>query len=358
MIPISQPDIGEREKQAVLEVLESGHLAQGPRVQQLEDAFAAVCRAQHAVAIANGTAALQLALLAHGIGPGDEVITTPFTFIASVNSILFCGARPVLADIQADTFNLDPERVEEQITPRTRAILPVHLYGNPCDMDALAAIAARHNLVVIQDAAQAIGASYKGRPIGSEGTACFSLYATKNVMCGEGGMITTDKEEIAARCRLLRNHGSQRRYYHEMLGYNLRLSDLHAAIGLAQLERLSEFTARRRANAEYFNFHLEDVITPQAPAENQHSWHQYTIRINGRRDRDAAAQQLREAGIGTGIFYPVPAHRQAHIVALGLGDVRLPVAEKMAQQVLSLPVHPRVTDADREMIVDAVNRLL
>lgn len=358
MIPISQPDIGEREKQAVLEVLESGHLAQGPRVQQLEDAFAAVCRAQHAVAIANGTAALQLALLAHGIGPGDEVITTPFTFIASVNSILFCGARPVLADIQADTFNLDPERVEEQITPRTRAILPVHLYGNPCDMDALAAIAARHNLVVIQDAAQAIGASYKGRPIGSEGTACFSLYATKNVMCGEGGMITTDKEEIAARCRLLRNHGSQRRYYHEMLGYNLRLSDLHAAIGLAQLERLSEFTARRRANAEYFNGHLEDVITPQAPAENQHSWHQYTIRINGRRDRDAAAQQLREAGIGTGIFYPVPAHRQAHIVALGLGDVRLPVAEKMAQQVLSLPVHPRVTDADREMIVDAVNRLL
>ena len=356
MIPISKPFIGEAEKEAVLEVLESGMLAQGPRVAAFEARFAEVCGVKHAIAVSSGTAALHVALLAHGIGPGDEVITTPFTFIASANSILFTGAKPVFADIAADTFNLNPEQVEAAITPRTRAIMPVHLYGHVCDMDALQDIAKRHNLVIIEDACQAIGATYRGRVAGSFGTGVFSLYATKNVMSAEGGMITTDDDAIAERCRMLRNHGMKRRYYHDMLGYNFRMTDVHAAIGLAQLNRLPEFTARRRANAEYFNARIESVITPTVKPEYEHVWHQYTIRVGDGRDRDAAVQQLNEAGIGTGIFYPIPAHKQGYMRDI-VGDVSLPVAEQMAREVISLPVHPQLTPADREKIVHEVNRL-
>lgn len=357
MIPISKPILGASEKDAVLQVLDTGMLVQGPRTEQLEREFVQATGAKYAVAVANGTAALHLALLAHGIGAGDEVITSPFTFIASVNSILFCGARPVFADIDAATFNLNPAQVEEKITPRTKAILPVHLYGNPCDLDAINAIAARHNLIVIEDAAQAIGATYKGQTIGSFNTTCFSLYATKNVMCGEGGMITTNDETIARQCRLLRSHGMERRYYHDMLGYNLRLSDLHAAIGVAQMTQLAEFTTRRRAHAEFFNQHIEAVITPRAQAGYGHVFHQYTVRVNHGRARDAAVKQLNEAGVGTGIFYPVPAHQQKHICELGLGNVSLPVAEQMAREVLSLPVHPLLNSDDLEKIVFEVNRL-
>ena len=356
MIPISKPFIGEAEKEAVLEVLESGMLAQGPRVAAFEARFAEVCGVKHAIAVSSGTAALHVALLAHGIGPGDEVITTPFTFIASANSILFTGAKPVFADIAADTFNLDPEQVEAAVTPRTRAIMPVHLYGYVCDMDALQDIAGRHNLLLIEDACQAIGATYRGRPAGSFGTGVFSLYATKNIMSAEGGMITTNDDALAEKCRMLRNHGMRRRYYHDMPGYNFRMTDVHAAIGLAQLNRLPEFTARRRANADYFNTHIESVITPAVKPEYEHVWHQYTIRVGEERDRDAAVKQLNEAGIGTGIFYPVPAHRQGYMRDI-VGDVSLPVAEQMAREVISLPVHPQLTPADREKIVYEVNRL-
>jgi perosamine synthetase len=358
VIPISKPYIGDAEKNAVLEVLASGMLVQGPRTAMLEEKFAAACGVKHAIATSNGTTALHAALLAHGIGPGDEVITTPFTFIASVNSILFTGARPVFADIDAQTFNISPELVDNAITPRTKAIMPVHLYGLPCDMDALLDIAQRHGLAVIEDAAQAIGAEYKGRRAGGFGTGCFSLYATKNVMSGEGGMITTGDDAIAERCRLLRNHGMARRYYHDMLGYNFRMTDLHAALGLAQIERLDELTARRRANASYLSAHIESVRTPQVPAGYGHVWHQYTIRVDGGASRrDAAVRQLNDAGIGTGIFYPVPAHQQAHIKELGLGTGPLPVAERMAGEVISLPVHPQVSQADLESIVYEVNRL-
>ncbi len=357
MIPISKPCIGEAEKQAVLEVLDSGMLVQGPRTARLEEKFAAVCGVKHAVATSSGTTALHIALLAHGIGPGDEVITPSFTFIASVNSILFCGARPVMVDIQADSFNIDPGRVKAAITPRTKAIMPVHLYGQPCDMDALQAIAGKHDLVIIEDACQAVGARYQSRAAGSFGTGCFSLYATKNIMSGEGGMITTDDDELASHCRMLRNHGMQRRYYHDMLGYNSRLSDLHAAIGLAQIERLEEFTAKRRANAAYLNAHITSVITPQVQAGCEHVWHQYTVRVDGGRDRDAAVKQLNGAGVGTGVFYPVPAHKQAYLVEMGLGDVRLPVTEQLAQEVISLPVHPQLSQADLETIVSEVNKL-
>ncbi len=357
MIPISKPFIGEAEKQAVLEVLASGFLVQGPRTAMLEEKFAAVCGTRYAIATANGTTALHVALLAHGIGPGDEVITTPFTFQASVNSIIYTGARPVFVDIAEDTFNINPDLIEAAITPRTKAIMPVHLYGYPCDMDAILAIADRHGLIIIEDAAQAIGAAYKGKRVGSFGTGCFSLYATKNVMSGEGGMITTDDEAIAQRCRMIRNHGMQRRYYHEMLGFNFRMSDLHAAIGLAQIDRLEEFTARRRANAAYLNAHITSVITPQVKPGYEHVWHQYTIRVNGGRDRDAAVKQLNEAGVGTGIFYPIPANRQSYLLEMGLGGETLPVAERLAKEVISLPVHPQLSQADLEQIVRAVNAL-
>lgn len=357
MIPISKPVIGEAEKQAVMEVLDSGMLVQGPRTAKLEEKFAAVCGVKHAIATSSGTTALHIALLAHGIGPGDEVITTPFTFIASVNSIIYTGATPVFVDIEAETFNINPALIEAAITPRTKAILPVHLYGYPCDMDAILELARRHNLVVIEDAAQAIGATYHGQPVGSFGTGCFSLYATKNVMSGEGGMITTNDDALAQRCRMIRSHGMQRRYYHDMLGYNFRMSDLHAAIGVVQIDRLAEFTARRRANAEYLNAHLTSVVTPTVREGYGHVWHQYTIRVDGGRDRDAAVKQLNDAGVGTGIFYPVPANRQAHLQAMGLGNVRLPVAEQMAREVISLPVHPQLSQADLETIVAEVNQL-
>ncbi len=341
MIPISKPYIGAAEKQAVMEVLDSGMLAQGPRTAKFEERFAQVCGVKHAIATSSGTTALHIALLANGIGDGDEVITTPFTFIASANSILFTGAKPVFVDIDEETFNIDPVSVERAITPRTRAIMPVHLYGYVCDMDALQAIADRHNLKIIEDACQAVGATYHGKAAGSFGTGCFSLYATKNIMSGEGGMITTNDDAVAEKCRMLRNHGMKRRYYHDMLGFNFRMTDLCAAIGLTQLDRLEEFTTRRRANAQYLNSKLESVITPKVKEGYGHVFHQYTIRVDGARDRDAAAKQLNEAGVGTGIFYPVPAHQQEYMREI-VGSVQLPVAEKLAQEVISLPVHPQL----------------
>ncbi len=356
MIPIAKPMIGDAEKQAVMEVLDSGMLAQGPRTARFEERFAQACGVKHAIATTSGTTALHMALLANGVGEGDEVITTPFTFIASANSILFTGAQPVFVDIDPETFNIDPEQVAKAVTPRTKAIMPVHLYGYMCDMDALQAIADRHGLKIVEDACQAIGAAYHGQPAGSLGTGCFSLYATKNVMSGEGGMITTSDDAVAEKCRLLRNHGMQRRYYHDMLGFNFRMTDLCAAIGLAQLDRLEDFTTRRRANAAYLNSKIESVITPTVKDGYRHVWHQYTIRVGGGRDRDAAVRQLNEAGIGTGVFYPVPAHRQAYMRDI-VGDVQLPVAEQLAGEVISLPVHPQLSQADLDAIVAAVNRL-
>lgn len=357
MIPISKPFIGEAEKKAVLEVLDSGMLVQGPRTAKFEERFAQVVGTKFAVATSSGTTALHIALLAHKIGPGDEVITTPFTFMASVSSILYVGAKPVFVDIEADTFNLDPEKIEAAITPRTRAIIPVHLYGYPCNMDAIMDIAARHNLAVIEDAAQAIGAAYHGKSAGSFGTGCFSLYATKNIMSAEGGMITTDDEEIARLARMIRNHGMQRRYYHDMLGYNFRMTDLNAAIGLVQIDRLEAFTAKRRANAEYFNANIQGVIIPTVRPGYDHVWHQYTIRVGDGRDRDAAVKQLNEAGVGTGIFYPVPAYSQTPVVECGYGEVSLPVTEQIVKEVISLPVHPQLSQEDLETIVREVNKL-
>ncbi len=370
MIPISKPYIGEAEKQAVLEVLESGMLVQGSRTIKLEEKFAAICGTQYAIATSSGTTALHVALLAQGIEPGDEVITTPFTFIASVNAILYVGAKPVFVDIEADTFNINPLLIQAAINSKTKAILLVHLYGYPCNMDAIMGIADKHGLLVIEDACQAVGARYKAgstlpKPVGSFGTGCFSLYATKNIMAGEGGMITTDDELLAQRCRMIRNHGMQRRYYHDMLGFNFRISDIHSAIGLVQVERLAEFTAKRRANAAYLNENIKSVITPQVKEGYEHVWHQYTIQVDGNRSRDAAVKKLNDAGVGTGIFYPIPAYRQAHLIEAGYGEAAygkagngpFPITDSVVNQVISLPVHPQVSQADLDLIVKEVNKL-
>lgn len=357
MIALSRPFIGDSEKQAVLEVLESGMLVQGPRTAKLEEKFAAVCETQYAIATSSGTTALHVALLAHGIQPGDEVITTPFTFMASVNAILYLGAKPVFVDIEEDTFNIDPNLVEAAITPKTRAILPVHLYGYPCNMDALMDIANRHGLIVIEDACQAVGARFHGKVVGSFGTGCFSLYATKNIMAGEGGIITTSDEALAQRCRMIRNHGMQRRYYHDMLGYNFRISDLHAAIGSVQVDRLDEFTSKRKANAAYFNQHITSVKTPCVRDGYDHVWHQYTIRVDGGRSHDAAVKRLADAGVGAGVFYPIPAYRQKHLIEAGYGEIFLPVTEHRVNEVISIPVHPQLSQTDLETIVAEVNKL-
>lgn len=365
MIPISKPHIGQEEKQAVLEVLESGMLVQGPRVEKLEKRFAELCGVKHAIATSSGTTALHIALLAHDIGPGDEVITSPFTFIASVNSIIYTGAKPVFVDILPCCFNMDPSHIESAITARTKAIIPVHLYGYPAQMDIIMSIAQKYGLAVIEDAAQAVGADCDGRAVGGFGTGCFSLYATKNVMSAEGGIVTSDDDAIAKKCRLLRAHGSERRYYHDVLGFNFRMTDLHAAIGLAQMDRLQSFTAHRRANAAFLNAHIHNphVTVPQSNCSAQHGcpanhvWHQYTIRVmDGQRDE--AVKKLTAAGIGTGVFYPVPAHQQKHIREMGFAPANtLPVTEQMAREVISLPVHPALSNEDLDCIANAVNAL-
>lgn len=340
----------------MIEVLESGMLVQGPRVRALEDAFARLVGVPHAIATSSGTTALHLAMLAHNLGPGDEVITTPFTFIASVNSIMYTGAKPVFADIEETTFNIDPAKLEAAITPRTRAVMPVHLYGQPCDMDEICSVARRHGLVVLEDAAQAVGATYHDRQVGSFGTAIFSLYATKNIMSGEGGVITTDDDGVADRARLLRNHGMRDRYRYETLGYNFRLTDVMAAIGVVQFQRLGEATRIRRSNAATLSAALKNVTIPVVKEGREHVWHQYTVRLEKGTDRAAVVKQLQEAGIGTGVFYPLGAHRFPHIREV-IGDVEMPITDRVAETVLSLPVHPLLSAGDLERIVAAVNRL-
>jgi perosamine synthetase len=356
MIPVAKPLIGDEEKAAVLAVLDSGQLVQGEITQRFETEFARLCQARYAVAVSSGTAALHLSLLAHGIGPGDEVITSPFTFIASANSVLFCGARPVFVDIEPRTFNLNPDLIEAAITPRTKAILPIHLYGNPADIPAIQAIADRHGFVVIEDAAQAHAAKIAGQPIGSGNTACFSFYPTKNMTTGEGGIVTTNDAAIADRVRLLRAHGAVERYQHLTLGYNFRMTDLQAAIGLAQLPKLRGWTARRRNNAARLTDLLGYwVMTPVARDWAYHVYHQYTIRIVG--GRGNLAKRLATRGIGTSVHYPIPVHQQPLYRDLGY-DLSLPEAERASREVISLPIHPSVSAEDLELIASEVIDLL
>jgi len=359
MIPIARPQLGKEEAAAVKDVLMSGMLAQGSRVQEFEEAFAEFIGVKYAVATSNGTTALQVALLASGVGEGDEVITTPFSFIASSNSILFSGARPVFVDISDEDFNVDPDRIEEKITGRTKAVLVVHLYGQPCDMSAISEITRRHRLLLIEDACQAHGATYGGKSVGSFGdVGCFSFYPTKNMTTGEGGMIVTNKKRIASKARLIRNHGQVERYLHKFLGYNFRMTDIAAALGSVQLRKLAGFNRKRIGNARYLTNKLDGVagiVPPRVFDGRSHVFHQYTIRVT--RDyplsRDGLKSRLEKRGIGCRIFYPriipdQPVYRQ-----LGY-RVSLPVARRLAKEVISLPVHPAVTRNDLDFIVATI----
>jgi len=370
LIPIALPLLGTEEQTVVFRVLTSGQLAQGEQVAAFERHFAELCQVQEAVAVSSGTAALHLALLAHGIGPGDEVITTAFSFAATANVILLVGATPVFVDIEPDTYNIDPALVQAAITPRTRAILPVHLYGNPCDIKRLEQLALAHNLTIIEDACQAHAAQVDGKPVGGFGTGCFSFYPTKNMTTGEGGMVTTNDPVIAERVRLMRSHGQQERYYHTALGYNLRMTEVQAAIGLVQLGKLEYFTDQRIANANFLTQHLKGSIqTPLVRPGHRHVFHQYTIRVPG--NRDALAAQLHARGVGTGVHYPTPIYRQPFYrdsasrfrisspvrtanMDYETADLHLSETEMAAKQVLSLPVHPALKEEDLSIIVREV----
>jgi perosamine synthetase len=357
-IPVAAPQIGDEEKNAVMAVLDSGQLAQGPVVEAFEHEFASWCGVRHAVAVNSGTAALHLLLLANGIKEGDEVITSPFTFVASANAALFVGARPVFVDIEPETYCLDPARVEAAITPRTRAIMAIDLYGHPAAIPELRAIADRHHLVLIEDACQAHGAAIGDRKAGALGVgATFSFYPTKNMTTGEGGMVTTDDADIAERVTMLRQHGASHRYHHDLLGFNFRMTDIAAAIGRSQLAKLDRWNERRRRNASLLDEGLAGIGGVTTPRERQgyrHVYHQYTVRLA--RDRDGFQSRLRELGVGTAVHYAVPVHRQPLFLSLGYGDVAMPEAEQAASHVLSLPVHPALTDGDLDRIVESVRK--
>jgi perosamine synthetase len=354
VIPLSRPDIGTAEEQAVIEVLRSGMLAMGSRTQAFETAWADYCETRHAVFMANGTLALEAILEALGIGPGDEVVTVSFSFNATVSAILRVGASPVFVDVREDDFCIDASQVEAAITSRTKAILPVHLYGLMADMDALGAIARRHGLAIVEDAAQSVGARCGGRRAGGYGPAMFSLYATKNITSGEGGMATTDDDDVAERLRLIRNHGMRVRYHHDELGTNFKPTDLAAAIGQAQLARADEANERRRDHAERLTRGLEGYLTPRVPHGREHVWHQYTMRFPGERDR--VAEALRERGIGTLAYYPVPIHRQPYLRKLApqASRTHLPVTDRLASEVLSIPVRANLESHELDEVIAAV----
>ncbi|MGA2934592.1 MAG: DegT/DnrJ/EryC1/StrS family aminotransferase [Methanomicrobiales archaeon] len=362
MIPISRPVLGKEEVEAVARVMESGMIAQGQVVAEFERAFASYCGVNHAIATSNGTTALHAALLSAGIGPGDEVIVPSFTFIATATSVSMCGARPVFADVDDRTFTIDPAAVEGLITPKTRGVIGVHLFGQPFDIPALARICEDHNLLLVEDAAQAHGSTFKGRKMGSFGElACFSFYATKNMTTGEGGMVTTDDAELAGRIRLLINHGQKEKYLHTTLGYNYRMTDMEAAMGLVQLKKLDGMNAKRAANARYLDqsFRCPGLITPHVRPDSTHVYHQYVLKVEkgSRLTRDGLVQALAERGVGTAIHYPRPVHDQP-LYRGQQGKDPCPVSSRLASKVLSLPVHPLLSESDLTAIVRAVNEVV
>ncbi|GAA3024434.1 DegT/DnrJ/EryC1/StrS family aminotransferase [Actinokineospora globicatena] len=363
MIPITVVDVADAEP-LVLEVLRSGVIAQGPMVKRFEDAFAEVAGVPHAVAVNNGTTALVAAIEVLDLQPGDEVVTTPFTFVATLNAILEAGATARFADISRTDFNLDPNSVAAAVTDRTKVLMPVHLYGQTADMGKLVPLAEEHGLAVVEDAAQAVGATFDGRPAGSYGIGCFSLYATKNVTTAEGGVITTSDAALADRLRVLRNQGMRARYQYEVAGHNYRLTDLHAAVGIPQLEKLSTLTDARRRNAAALTEGLAGIPGLETPAVlpgREHVWHQYTVLVteDAAVSRDEFAAKLTERGIGNGTYYPklvfdYDCYRDHPRVIAS----EAPVATKVAEQALSLPVHPKLTADQIDTIVTTVREVL
>jgi dTDP-4-amino-4,6-dideoxygalactose transaminase len=364
-IPISRVVISPDEERLVLEVLRSGHLAQGPMVERLEASFAAMCNVRHAVAVSNGTVALVAALQALQLGPGAEVVTSPFTFVATLNAALEAGARVRFCDIGLDDFNVDVDMCRAMVGDRTQVLMPVHLYGQPADCDGLLELAEQRGLALVEDAAQAHNARCGDRPVGSFGLGCFSLYGTKNVTTGEGGIITTDDDAIADRLRVLRNQGMRARYMYEVAGHNYRLTDLQAALGVAQMARLEATTIARERNATLLTQALGDVpglVLPAVMPGRRHVFHQYTVRVtsDAALDRDTFASELAAMGVGSGVYYPrvvfdYDCYRDHPLVDV---DADVPNARQAAREVLSLPVHPHLSDGDVNRVAEAVRKLL
>lgn len=364
MIPISKVMFGPEEEALVLGVLRSGAIAQGPLVAQLEEEFAKLTGVAHAVAVNNGTTALVAALEALDLKPGDEVITTPFTFVATLNAILEAGATAVFADIREEDFNLDPESVASRLTDRSRVLMPVHLYGQTADLAPLMTLAQANDLRVVEDTAQSHGATYNGQAAGSFGIGTFSFYATKNITSGEGGMITTNDDAIADRLRVLRNQGMRARYVYEMAGHNYRMTDLQAAVALPQMSRYESTLVKRRSNATRLITELENVpgiVVPRQLENRTHVWHQFTVRLteDAPVSRDEFVAKLAEAGVGSGIYYPRLVHDyDAYRTHPRVRISETPVAERVARQAVSLPVHPHLTDDDLSTIIDVVTSVL
>ncbi len=367
MIPINLPKIGEEEVEAVVKVMRSGYLTSGlgagPKVTQFEKNFAQFAGAKHAIAVNTGTAALHAAIVAAGVKDGDEVILPSFTFVATAEAAVMAGGKPVFADIDAETYNLAPNAVEKAITKKTRAIVPVDLYGLPADMKPIREIAAKHNLSVVEDAAQAHGLSYHGKPPGAfADAACWSLYASKNMTTGEGGVVTTNDDRVAEVTKMVRTHGEKAKYASEMLGCNYRMSEIQAAIGVVQLEKLPIFVAKRKENAMRLNEILsksDKLCLPSEPERGKHSWYLYTARLyNGTEEaRNKLLDQLHQKGIGAEAYYVNPVHKMPYYLN-NFGARKLPETEKAAKQVFSLPVHPGVTEEQVNFIGKTVLELL
>ena len=366
MIPVNMPLMGKEEIKAATEVLKSGtltgRLGSGPMAKQFESNFAKFAGAKHAVAVNSGTAALHMSLWVKGVKAGDDVILPSFTFIATAEAVALVGAKPVFVDIKPNTYNIDPEKIEPAITSKTRAIMPVDLYGLPAEMDKIREIADKHNLLVVEDAAQAHGASYKGKPPGAfADMACWSFYASKNMTTGEGGMITTNKDEYAEKLRLLRSHGEKEEYKAALLGHNYRMPEIEAAIGMEQLKKLPAFVEKRRKNAEALTEKLrglKQLVLPIEPKGHKSSWYLYTVRIREgtAASRDRLVEDLRKKGVGAAVYYHTPIHlmpcyRQHE-------EPSLPETEKVAQQVFSLPVHPNLKSSEVSYVAKSVKQVL
>ena len=347
--------------QAVLEVMESGQFINGPAVHQLAEDMQTYLGAKYAIPCASGTDALQLALMALDIGPGDEVITTPFTFVATAETIAILGARPVYVDIEEKTFNLDPSQIESAITPKTKAIIPVHLYGQSVDMDPIMELAEKKGLAVIEDAAQAVGERYKGKKVCSLGNlGCISFFPSKNLGAyGDAGMVVTNSDQLADKVKMIANHGSRKRYYHDLLGVNSRLDTIQAAILRVKLNYLDQWNDQRRKNAHYYSELLSPlgVVTPFIAEYADHIFHQYTIQLEQKRDE--LHQFLNEKNIPNAIYYPIPLHLQdAYIKTSGYKKGDFPISERMSERVISLPMHPDLNREEQEYIVENIKNFL
>jgi len=362
-IPIAKPLLGQEEQEAIREVLESGVLTQGEKVRLFEKKFADFIGVKHAVAVSNGTSALDTALKTLKVGPGDEVVTPAFSFVASSNCILYQGAKPVFADINARTFNIDPSEVLKKITAKTKAIICAHLFGQPVDMKELKETAEEYKIALVEDAAQAHGAEYRGQKVGGIGTiGCFSFYATKNMTTGEGGMITTNDSELERRARLIIDHGQTEKYRHVILGYNYRMPEVCAAIGLVQLRKLEFFNKKRRENAGVLTKGVQKIsglIPPRVSDGVKHVFYQYVVRVENDfpTGRDGLAEHLEKMGVGTAVHYPIPIYKQPLYGELGYGKTTCPRAEDACKRVLSLPVHPAVTEKDIAYIIGVLEKV-